>query len=69
MERQHTENLLRRHKGKLVNIKSVSAANTQGHVVEVTNDYVSLSDPRERGQNSNLCAFQCMESVTLGKAP
>lgn len=42
MERQHTENLFRRYKGKVINVKCVSGASYQGRVSEITNDYICL---------------------------
>ena len=39
MERQHTENLFRRYKGQLVNVKTISAGIYKGRVGEITNDY------------------------------
>ena len=67
MERQHIENLLRRHKGKLLHLKSVSGAEYSGNVVEVTNDYVSLSDPDSEDKTQTVVLFSAIESVTLGK--
>jgi small nuclear ribonucleoprotein (snRNP)-like protein len=44
MERQHTENLFRRFKGKRVSIKTISGDVFEGTVSEITNDYISLID-------------------------
>ena len=44
MERQHTENLFRRFKGELVNIKTISGGVYRGYVSEISNDYVSIVD-------------------------
>jgi hypothetical protein len=68
MERQHTENLLRRHKGKFLNIKCLSGGEYTGYVVEVTNDYVSLSDRDSENQTQTFVLFNAIESVTLGEA-
>lgn len=54
MVRQHTENLFRRQKGQLVNIKTRSGGVYKGYVVEVTNDYVSLSDRDTRTRRKLL---------------
>ena len=62
MERQHTENLLRRHKGKLVNIKTISGAVYKGWVSEVTNDYVALIDRESEGEPQTFVIFDAMES-------
>ena len=69
MERQHTENLFRRYKGQLVNIKSLSGGVYKGNVVEVTNDYVSLSD-RDTGDDAQtFVLFSAIESIVVIEAP
>ena len=42
MERQHTENLFRRYKGVVINVKCISGDSYQGRVSEITNDYICL---------------------------
>jgi hypothetical protein len=69
MEGQHTENLLRHHKGKFVRVKGLSGGEYSGNVVEVTNDYVSLSDPDSEDKTQTVVLFKAIESVTLGKTP
>ena len=69
MERQHIENLLRRHKGKLVNIKSVSGGVYRGWVTEVTNDYVALVDREAGDETQTYVIFDAMESFVLDGAP
>ncbi|HEY8227625.1 MAG TPA: hypothetical protein VIG25_20305 [Pyrinomonadaceae bacterium] len=41
---QHIENLFRRFKGQVVNIKTVSGGLYEGKITEITNDYVCLSE-------------------------
>ncbi len=65
MERQHTENLFRRYKDQLVNIKSVSAGVYKGYVVEITNDYVSLSDRDAENRTQSFVLFSAIESVVV----
>ena len=65
MERHDTENLFRRYKGQLVNIKSVSGGVYKGHVVEVTNDYVSLSDRDAEDKTATFVLFAAIESVVV----
>ncbi len=65
MERQHTENLFRRYKGQLVNIKSISGGVYKGYVVEITNDYVSLSDRDSEDQTHTFILFSAIESVVV----
>ncbi len=65
MERQHTENLFRRYKGQLLNIKSVSGGVYKGYVVEITNDYVSLSDRDTEDKTQTFVLFSAIESVVV----
>jgi 16S rRNA U1498 N3-methylase RsmE len=39
---QHIENLLRRYRGQVVNLKTCSGGIYEGEVAEITNDYVAL---------------------------
>lgn len=69
MERQHIENLFRRYKGQLVNLKSLSGGVYKGYVVEVTNDYVSLSD-RDTGNNAQtVVLYNAIESIAVIETP
>jgi hypothetical protein len=65
MVRQHTENLFRRYKGQLVNIRSVSGGIYKGYVVEVTNDYVCLSDRDADDKTQTFVLFNAIESVAV----
>jgi len=65
MERKHTENLFRRYKGQLVNIKSLSGGVYKGHVVEITSDYVSLSDRDAEDKTQTFVLFDAIESVVV----
>lgn len=69
MEGQHTENLLRRHKGKLVNIKTISGGVYRGWVSEITKDYVSLIDREAEDETQTFVLFDAMESIVLIEAP
>jgi hypothetical protein len=40
---QHIENLLRRYRGQLVNVKTRSGGVYEGTVSDITNDYVALA--------------------------
>ncbi len=68
MERQHTENLFRRYKGQLVNIKSVSGGVYKGYVAEITNDYVSLSDRDTEDKRQTFILFSAIESMVVIEA-
>lgn len=65
MERQHTENLLRRFKGQLINIKTVSGGVYTGHVTEITNDYVSLTDRESNDGLQTFVLFAAIESLVV----
>jgi hypothetical protein len=69
MVRQHTENLFRRYKGQLVNIRSISGGVYKGYVVEITNDYVSLSDRDSEDKTQTFVLFTAIESVAVVEAP
>jgi hypothetical protein len=69
MERQHTENLFRRYKGQLVNIRSVSGGIYKGYVAEITNDYVSLNDRDTENQTTTFVLFNAIESVVVAETP
>ncbi len=69
MERQHTENLLRRHKGKLVNIKTISGGIYSGRVNEITNDYVSLIKGEGLDETQTFVLFDAIESLLTIEAP
>ncbi len=69
MERQHTENLFRRYKGQSVNIKCLSGGVYKGYVVEVTNDYLSLSDRDTEDKTQTFVLFNAIESLVVSEAP
>jgi len=69
MERQHTENLLRRQKGKLINIKTISGGVYRGWINEITNDYVSLVDRDSEDQTQTFVLFEAMESFVITTTP
>ena len=66
MQHQHIENLFRRFKGELVNVKTVSGSTYEGKVTEITNNYVCLLRA-DTGEGSNVYLFfTAVESVTAG---
>jgi ribosome maturation factor RimP len=65
MERQHTENLFRRYKGQLVNIRTTSSGFYKGHVTEVTGDYVALTDREIEGESQTYILFEAIESLVV----
>lgn len=69
MERQHIENLLRRYKGQPINIKTVSGGVYKGHVTEITNDYVSLTDREADDGLQTFLLFEAIESIVVMEVP
>jgi hypothetical protein len=67
--RQHTENLFRRYKGELVNIKSISGGVYRGYVSEITNDYVSLIDRETEDDTQTFILYSSIESLVVITAP
>lgn len=69
MERQHTENLFRRYKGELVNLKTISGGVYRGYVNETTNDYVSLVDRETEDDAQTFVLFSAIESLVVSPNP
>ncbi|MGH9927959.1 MAG: hypothetical protein ACREA9_01895 [Pyrinomonadaceae bacterium] len=69
MERQHTENLFRRYKGKLVTVRSISGSVYNGHVGEITNDYVLLTDRQTEDGAQTFVLFEAVESIVVSETP
>lgn len=67
MAGQHTENLLRRYKGKVVNVRSISGNVYQGQVGEITNDYVVLTDQQTDNETQTFVLFEAIESIGVGE--
>ena len=64
MAGQHTENLLRRFKSQTVSIKTITGGVYQGRVMEITNDYVCLSE-KVNGEGVEVYVFyHAIESLT-----
>jgi hypothetical protein len=66
MAGQHIENLFRRLKGELVNIKTVSGGVYKGRVVEVTNDYVCIVESEDSEGTQVFLFFPAIESMIVG---
>jgi hypothetical protein len=62
---QHTENLFRRLKGQLVNIKSVTGGVYEGRITEVTNDYVALVERKDAEPSEVFVFFTAVESMIV----
>jgi len=64
MAGQHTENLFRRFKGELVDIKTISGGIYAGRVVEITNDYVCLTETAGASGQQVFLFFTAIESMS-----
>jgi len=62
---QHIENLFRRFKGEVVDVKTVSGGIYSGRVVEITNDYVCLMETSGAPGQQVFVAFAAIESVAV----
>ena len=67
MAHQDTENLFRRFKGKLVDVRSVSGERYKGQVGEITNDYVLLIDRESGDETQTFVLFEAIESIAPGE--
>lgn len=66
MAGQHIENLFRRLKGDIVNIKTISGGVYKGRVVEVTNDYVCLNEMVDFEGSQVFLFYSSIESMVVG---
>ena len=69
MERQHTENLFRRYKGQPVTIRSISGGVYKGHVGEISNDYVLLTDRGTEDEAQTFVFYEAIESIVVMEVP
>lgn len=65
MERQHIENLFRRFKGEVVNVKTLSGGIYEGKVTEITNDYVCLVRTNDPDGAGVYVMFGSIESMMV----
>lgn len=63
MPGQHLENLFRRFKGEVVDIKTVSGGIYSGRISEITNDYVCLIETSGSPGQQVFLAFGAIESM------
>jgi ribosome maturation factor RimP len=68
MPGQHLENLFRRFKGELVNVKTISGGIYTGRVAEITNDYVCLTETAGAPGQQVFLAFSAIESMAVTAA-
>jgi len=68
MAGQHIENLFRRFKGEVVDVKTLSGGIYSGRIVEVTNDYVCLIETAGAPGQQVFLTFQAIESIAVAAA-
>jgi hypothetical protein len=68
MPGQHIENLFRRFKGEVVDVKTLSGGIYSGRVVEVTNDYVCLIETAGAPGQQVFVTFSSIESMAVTAA-
>jgi len=68
MPGQHLENLFRRFKGEVVDVKSTSGGIYTGRIAEITNDYVCLVETTGAPGQQVFIAFAAIESMAVTAA-
>ena len=59
------ENLFRRFKGEVVDVKTVSGGIYSGHITEITNDYICLSEAAATPGQQVFLFFGAIESMAV----
>ncbi len=67
MAGQHIENLFRRFKGEVVDVKTISGGLYAGRIVEVTNDYVCLGETSGTPGQQVFLSFAAVESMAVNQ--
>ena len=65
MPGQHLENLFRRFKGEVVDVKTVSGGIYTGRIAEITNDYVCLTETSGAPGQQVFLLFSAVESMAV----
>jgi hypothetical protein len=65
MSGQHIENLFRRFKGEVVDVKSISGGIYKGRISEITNDYVCLIETSGEPGQQVFLSFNAIESMAV----
>ena len=68
MAGQHLENLFRRFKGEVVDVKTISGGIYTGRVSEITNDYVCLVETSGAPGQQVFISFAAIESMAATAA-
>lgn len=65
MSGQHLENLFRRFKGEVVDVKTISGGIYSGRIAEITNDYVCLTETSGGSGQQVFLTFNAIESMAV----
>jgi hypothetical protein len=65
MARQDLENLFRRLKGEVVDVKTISGGIYSGRISEITNDYVCLIETSGAPGQQVFLTFRSIESMAV----
>jgi hypothetical protein len=68
MAGQHLENLFRRFKSEVVDVKTTSGGIYTGRISEITNDYVCLVETSGAPGQQVFIAFTAIESMAVTAA-
>ena len=68
MPGQHLENLFRRFKSEIVDVKTISGGMYTGRVSEITNDYVCLVETTGAPGQQVFISFTAIESMAVTAA-
>ena len=68
MPGQHIENLFRRFKGEVVDIKTISGGIYSGRISEITNDYIELIETSGPSGQRVFITFRSIESMAVSAA-
>jgi hypothetical protein len=68
MTGQHIENLFRRFKGEVMDIKTISGGIYSGRVSEITNDYIELIETSGPSGQRVFITFTSIESMAVTTA-
>jgi len=68
MAGQHMENLFRRFKGELVDVKTVSGGIYSGRITDITNDYICLNETTAAPGQQVYLFFGSIESMAVSVA-
>ncbi|HET6852590.1 MAG TPA: hypothetical protein VFH46_09700 [Pyrinomonadaceae bacterium] len=60
---QHMENLFRRFKGEVVDVKTVSGGIYSGRIIEITNDYICITETSGTPGQQVFLFFTAIESM------